>query len=468
MSRPASPRTEARGPRAATPAPRRTAPAAAAASRPTAEALLRTAPPDGLQAVLAAAVQRREHTARLDRMVTKTGAEGERAVLEPGYSDAACAETLAHHLVTTQPIEKTLGFEVVEREILLALAKLRGQIQPLLEAPERTALDVVGRMALDAIRRDRPRDVHHAAWYASARQEYEQALGVDARGLLKGDTLRTHEEASADPMLAHYAALDIAGPDVLWRFTSRPRSEEVKIDAGVPFSKVVELVGAHSGGNRKDDPSVRTLSFGRNLGALIGTAHSRGGDAGVAGIVVRAEYLYGVPIASLKGTGITAHPAESRLISLFESEYVLVATPGDAPRTLEELATIKLRNPFKSGDPNRALLAGKGLVAPKEDAPKPEEPSGKLGVMPPNARDAVVRAAKEFQAAATPLAPFVQNKDFARRDDIESTMRAYHRALGLGGPSRQLGSIPSQPLAGRSLTQRTRPLPVKTPATVNK
>ena len=112
---------------------------------------------------------------------------------------------------------------------------------------------------------------------------------------------------------------------------------------------------------------MRTLSFARNLGAIIGVALSRGGDKQVLNIVDKASYLYGIDMASLRGKGITAHPALGRGISLFETEYVLVSTPGNPARTLNELATVKLNNPFL-GQVRSLLLPPKGETKPPESA----------------------------------------------------------------------------------------------------
>lgn len=429
-------------------------------------------PADGLDAVLARAVLRRQarsRPARLDRMVTSTGAEGEEPLLAATQTDKEIALTLAEHLVAADPFDQKLGREYVAMEILAQMKSLRPLIDPMIEAPERVPVSSVTALASKAIRAARPPilsqlnadDLRHAVWFVVAKQEHELGLGYDRWGL-RGDTLRWHEETSADPLRAHYAALDqFMGPNMLWRFTSRPSSELIKIDPGVSFETIVTLIGLHSGGNNKDDPRVRTLSFGRNLAALIGTAHSKGGDPGVASIAVRAEYLYGVDIASLRGKGITAHPAETRLISLFESEYVLVATPGDPPRTLEQLATVKLANPFK-GDPalrgtpeEKPLFPGKQLSPLKSDAPAPDQPSLGLTTVPDNVVKAILAYAGRVIRAANELSGSVMNKEFARGDDMERSMRLYLQYIEHGTSPGGFGSPGGQGMFGPPPGRRT-------------
>lgn len=113
------------------------------------------------------------------------------------------------------------------------------------------------------------------------------------------------------------------------------------------YKEIVRIVGAHSGGNDKSNFDVKTLSFGRNPAALFGVAASAGGDKHVLNIIDKAEYLYGIDINSLEAKGLTAHAATARMISLFESEYVIINTPGFPSISLDELATVKYKNPFK-------------------------------------------------------------------------------------------------------------------------
>jgi hypothetical protein len=143
---------------------------------------------------------------------------------------------------------------------------------------------------------------------------------------------------------SHY---NLSGDQMLWRFTSTPSTEFVQITEDTTYEEIVRVIAAHSGGNDKSNPNVKTLSFARNLGALIGVAASPGGDKHVTNIVDKAEYLFGIDINSLASKNITAHPAGGRAISLFETEYVLVRKPGLPPISLDALATVKYRNPFK-------------------------------------------------------------------------------------------------------------------------
>lgn len=158
--------------------------------------------------------------------------------------------------------------------------------------------------------------------------------------------LPTHSdlESNLPDFLSHYNFFD---KNMLWRFTSLPSTEQVYVTHGTSHDEVVRVVAAHSGGNDKSNPNVKTLSFGRNPAALLGIAASVGGDKHVLNIIDKAEYLYGIDINSLTGKGITAHAARGRMISLFESEYVLVSTPGFPAQSLEQLATAKYENPFK-------------------------------------------------------------------------------------------------------------------------
>lgn len=364
-----------------------------------------------------------------------TGAEGEAPLLLEEHTDEQIAQELAKRIVAADAFEQTLGAEFVAIEILAQMEMLRGPIKSMIKTSERLSISKLIPDLIGMIRKARParldanmspEDRRHFVWFTLERAAYERGVGRDHAGL-KGDTLRWHEQTIKDPSLAHFSALDrLTDPNMLWRFTSQPTKDVIKVDHDVPFSKIIELIGAHSGGKRKDDPSVRTLSFARNLGALIGTAYSAGGDANVASIVVRAEYLYGVDITKLKGTGITAHPAETRLISLFESEYVLVATPGDPQQTLEELATVKLKNPFKSGSP---LFQTKILAELKGAAPTPDQPSPDLKMMHPDVARDLKAYAQKVAGAATKQSGVVMSKDRALRRDIEASMRAYIPAL---------------------------------------
>jgi hypothetical protein len=110
---------------------------------------------------------------------------------------------------------------------------------------------------------------------------------------------------------------------------------------------ILTVIAAHSGGNDKSAPDVKTLSFARNPAALIGTACSSGGDPHVQDIVEQAAYLVGIDVSTLATHGVSAHPALGRAISMFETEYVLVSTPG-TENTLMDLATFICPNPMKA------------------------------------------------------------------------------------------------------------------------
>lgn len=161
----------------------------------------------------------------------------------------------------------------------------------------------------------------------------------------------SHEQIALIPQLfAHYNLFD---NNMIWRFTSMPSSENVytarQTEEGtkIDYKEILRVIAAHSGGNDKSNPYVKTLSFGKNPASLMGTAASTGGDKHVLNIIDKADFLYGIDIGTLAEKGITAHPAFARAISLFESEYVLINTPGFPPINLTELATKKYNNPFK-------------------------------------------------------------------------------------------------------------------------
>ncbi|MFQ6392343.1 hypothetical protein ACLMAJ_02695 [Nocardia sp. KC 131] len=140
-----------------------------------------------------------------------------------------------------------------------------------------------------------------------------------------------HKEWSTyvgDQKLNHFSAFDW-DPDhtYIWRFTSLPSKQLVSIDDKTNFATIIQLIGAHSGGNMKTDPRVRTSSFCRNIGALLGVAASTGGDKKVLNIINRTPYLCRIDLTTLPTKGVTATPALYRAISLFETEYVLVPTP---------------------------------------------------------------------------------------------------------------------------------------------
>lgn len=200
----------------------------------------------------------------------------------------------------------------------------------------------------------------------------------------KGADLPSHKdlESNFPPFLAHYNFFD---KKMLWRFTSLPSTEQLYIKDGTSWETVVKVVAAHSGGNDKSNPDVKTLSFGRNPGAFMGVAASSGGDKHVLNIIDKAEYLYGIDIDSLAGKGITAHAAMGRMISLFESEYVLVSTPGFPAQNLEQLATHKYANPFKGH-------AIQEMLTPEEQKGSMQKVVKEMGYLKPE----VIKDAKTF------------------------------------------------------------------------
>jgi hypothetical protein len=405
--------------------------------------------PPAAAAVLA--LQRSAGNQAVARLV-QTAGPAPVTVLDQDSSHENQAEAIAAHLVATEDAERGLGFHYVQAEILAALEDgALTRIAPLLARATPIPMGAVAAVVAKEIR-DR-RDQRHRDWLDAARAEFEDALrqrlppGVTD---IRGRTLREHEELAEDPMAEHYAQLDdskLTGEDMIWRFTSQPQSEVIVVAEGTPFKDIYDLVGAHSGGNKKNDPRVRTLSFGRNLGALIGVAYSTGGDANVAGIAVRAEYLYGISLASLQGKGITAHPAEARMISVFETEYVLVATPGDPPRKLDDLATVRYANPFKGIDPAKGkapLLAGKKLnPATKQKAP--EQPGKPLDTPPRGFSSAVWEYARKAQAAATQQYHAVRDMDAAESRLIDSAMGKYIEAINTFDPNMHATPKPKGP-----------------------
>jgi hypothetical protein len=168
--------------------------------------------------------------------------------------------------------------------------------------------------------------------------------------------------------LSHYTHTDPMGQIIIWRFTSKPKSEFVKITAGTGLPYIVKIIGAHSGGAQKNDPNVMTSSLCRNPGALFGTAASAGGDKKVLNIINKAAYLIGIDISTLAAKGVSAHPALCRVISGIETEYVLVPTPGLPQLSLDDLATYRFRNPFQGRIAPDGTIAGSTVKLPISDS----------------------------------------------------------------------------------------------------
>lgn len=399
-----------------------------------------------------------------------TGGEGQANLADLSQAPVslpALAGWIAATLVSREVLEGQLGLRYVRSEVRWAMANalvlpdvgvdIVAYVTGAAPSASATTSDVIGPVR-EGLRL--ARDRRHVAWLDQQRQVFDrqlQARRLDARGA----TLRGHADVT-DP---HYTALDqaIGMPNMLWRFTSNPRTEVISIAEGTDFAKIVRLVAGHTGGNKKDDGSVRTLSFGRNLAALMGVAHSTGGDANVAAICARAEYLYGVSLDSLRGQGITAHPAEARMIGIFETEYVLVGSPGAPPRRLEDLATVKYANPFKTPDggqvpdlPVKPLAPGKRIAI---DPPAPD-----LRVAPEGFRAAVIEYARKVSKAATSQAFVVQDKEgMSDAASIDRAVKAFVAAINSARPA----DIPPPRSGGTGRTGVTVTTPSRQPVPTN-
>jgi hypothetical protein len=244
-----------------------------------------------------------------------------------------------------------------------------------------------------------------------------------------GAKLAGHKEVQG-PLFSHYNFFDAK---MIWRFTSRPSTEQVYIAPDTSHEEIARVVAAHSGGNDKSNPNVKTLSFGRNVGALMGVAASKGGDKHVLNIIDKTEYLYGIDIGSLADKGISAHAATARMISLFETEYVLVASPGDPPRTLDDLATVRLKNPFK-GSAITSMLGEHGHeqtqdVEAEMGTVEPETGKGARKMAETYALE-LLKYAHAARKAADKQSFAVMDKEPIRGEgQIASSMGAYTRDL---------------------------------------
>jgi len=251
-----------------------------------------------------------------------------------------------------------------------------------------------------------------------------------------GMRLAPHEgthDARAQHLLGHYNSFDaLFGPNMIWRFTTQPESDLIYIAPGTSHEEVARVVAAHSGGADKSNTNVRTLSFGRNPGALMGVAASMGGDKKVLNIIDKAEYLFGIDIGTLAADGISAHPATARLISFFETEYVLVPTPGDPPRSLSQMATVRLRNPFK-GSAIRSMLDGqeRGQMPGIEAGMPAVSPDRVPGAVPMDADrvQQILDYARRAKAAAGKQPAVVRDKEWATRELVEKSMARYNQEL---------------------------------------
>lgn len=223
---------------------------------------------------------------------------------------------------------------------------------PAVDAGSVPQLEAAVRQDLNALVLPVLRSQGHARWLDRTVTQLATVggnLGVDLSA-----QWRRHEATAALPEFAHYRAFDryFGGAQLVWRFTSNPSSEIVRVADVVQTTPdptgiltILRVIAAHSGGNDKSAPDVQTLSFARNPAALIGTACSSGGDPHVQDIVEKAAYLVGIDVSTLADRGVSAHPALGRAISMFETEYVLVSTPG-TQNTLKDLASVISPNPL--------------------------------------------------------------------------------------------------------------------------
>ena len=268
------------------------------------------------------------------------------------------------------------------------------------------------------------RELKHAVWMIT---EYQRLLRqVQKDPSAKYGPLLSHEQTVRNPLFKHYNLTD---NNMVWRFTSTP-SESIWISPGVSYEEIIEVSARHSGGNDKSNPHVKTLSFGRNIGALMGTAASKGGDKQVTNIIDKAEYLFGIDIGSLAAKGVSAHPATSRAISLFETEYILVSTPGNPPLSLDELATVKYANPFKGTQAGLLKKVNAGGL------PQYQAAVDKMGTIAPGATEGVQQMSKaqidailvQAQAATTAANAFsgmVRDKEDVSQQEIAAAIPKY-------------------------------------------
>jgi hypothetical protein len=233
-------------------------------------------------------------------------------------------DCVTDELLRTGAAERALGRDYVHSEVralLLCEDVLAGEVVAEAVSPVR-----------DLIRMRR--DARHLRWLRRAKAQFDATLRApDTRGL----TLRMHEEltrtSSARVASERYRAADHAfgGQEILWRLTDTPETERIALPADAGFAA---LAG---------DPAQASPAFTRNLATAVRST---------------ARHLYGIPVASLQGQGLTAHPDESSSEAIAATRYVLLATPGDPPRALDDLALLKYRNPFAPGAPATDLPLG--------------------------------------------------------------------------------------------------------------
>jgi len=309
----------------------------------------------------------------------------------------------------------------------------------------------------------------------AAEQAHSTWLTAALRGVAHEKVLPTHAQMLEQnaPIFKHYSLLN--DDNMIWRFATQPSSDQIYIKAGTSYTEISNVVAAHTGGNDKSNSNVKTLSFARNPAALMGVAASKGGDPKVLNIIDKAEYLYGIDIRALAAKGITAHAANARLISLFESEYVLVNTPGFPSQSLEQLATVKYNNPFRGVA--IALMLSEEESNSKGMA-KVEEVMG--SVTPEKVKDvktmdikqaaAILDHAKKIKEASQEFSGPIRDKELVSYEAAGSALTGFHKNLGTSAVvrmkaqvHRQGGSVlaaaPELESAIRQLRGRGEPLP---------
>jgi hypothetical protein len=244
-------------------------------------------------------------------------------------------------------------------------------------------------------------------------------------------------------LFRHYRHVD---RNMIWRFTSRPAAESVVIADDVSYDELRSSIADHSAGADKSNRRVRTLSFCRNTGALLGTAISPGGDGHVLNIVDKAAYLVGIDVDGLAEHNITAHPALGRAISIFETEYVLV-NGGAHPASLADLASVTYDNPFAGR--LRQLLVGKaGRLAEFTRAERDmghvtAEPRPQTArAMPPGLVAAILAYAQAAEASATGFWQTIKAPDRLRSDELFAALATRHVPAYCAAIERVTGARP--------------------------
>ncbi len=258
----------------------------------------------------------------------------------------------------------------------------------------------------------------HKTWLDTETDSYDKDKSIKPKLI----PLILHEAMSEGPSFEHYNKFD---KNMIWRFSSRPSTEMIYIKEGTPYREILDVISRHSGGNDKTNRDVNTLSFGRNIGALMGTAASEGGDKHVINIIDKAEYLIGIDIGSLEARGISAHPAMARAISLFETEYVLVSTPGDDPVSLLDLATVRYKNPFSGEAIKLADVEDKATMGRviKEMGTIDAEDIDMAFKMDPEEKIKIIEYMKKVKKAADEFAPAIRERELSYSGDEEELVK---------------------------------------------